>query len=505
MRLNPFSRRNQVFVIEKGSNQVGKTSDVDKGLKHSSRVTDYSYTGYDQVIRPEVDFRESYEYYDTVGKCQNVVEAFLSEILSRDWYYVDKDLEAKKQKEQAKQLAAMKKLKQKQLVASLSGKPAPNNFAKEMLSLQIALESDSPEESPGVKEMEEWETGFALSSLMEYIVRDMLVCGNAIIGTTDWQPVQIDSIVGLKRDEFGKVSQFVQQVNGKWVPLPLDIKDYIHVKYIDRKRKPWGVGLFHALTTTFMHNSEESLPELDIYRRHIQNSAKIEERYASPVVVWAYENIDQRTYEQMKVQMDSMKPGDRRITTRKPELISETVDGRSALIASITPIIDKEIEAGLQSSANRLLTEPSAMADAREANDKDDSRTLMMMEKIRRVMNEEIIPRVLGNVHNIEFQWGSQDDFKIELPAGVADAVKLGIIAKDEAREILRSVGWKLDDAAWQDQQQQQQSMFQQSVAAKQGKSQSKDDQEKKTAEEKREAMRAIKETAKSLKVDEQK
>lgn len=462
MRLNPFNR-NQVFIFEKGSNIIGKTSDTEKGLKHSSRVTDYSYSGYNQVIRPEVEFALSYEYYDTVGKVQNVVESFVSEILSRDWYYVDKVLEAKKQQEQKKQSATLKKIKQKQMLAMMQGKPAPN-VAAEMLKLQIAYESDSPDESPGVKQMEEWETGFALSNLIEYIVRDLLVCGNTIIGATDWQPVQMDSLVGLKRDEFGKVTQYVQQINGKWLPLPLDVKDYIHVKYIDRKRKPWGVGLYHALSTTFLHNSEESVAELDLYRRHIQNTGKIEEKYASPVVIWAYENIDQRTYEQMKVQMDNLQPGDRRITTRKPELITETIDGRSALIASITPIIDKEIEAGLQSSANRLLTEPSAMADAREANDKDDSRSLLMMEKIRRVMNEEVIPRVLGNEGDIEFVWGSQDEFKIEMPPGIVDGIKLGVIAKEEARDILRAQGWKLDDAAFEDQQQQIQQANQQKM-----------------------------------------
>ena len=108
-----------------------------------------------------------------------------------------------------------------------------------------------------------------------------------------------------------------------------------------------------------------------------------------------------------------------------------TVDGRSALIGSITPILDKEVEAGLQSSANRVITMPSAMADAREAGEKDDTRTLGIMEKIRRVMNKEIIPRVLGEGSGIEFVWGTQDDFEIEMPPGVIDAVKLGLIAKD--------------------------------------------------------------------------
>ena len=460
-----------IFKIQPGSNQVGTTSTkMEKDAEPSSRVTDYSFSGYDQVIRPEVDFGYSFEIYKTVGKVQNGVESYVTEILSRDWYYVDKDLEAKKAKQQkllAKKVKQLKGQQQQQLFLNAPGQQQEAVLAEEVARLTYEQDQMDNSDSPDVQRMNDWEEQVNLSRLMEYWVRDLLTCGNSITGTSDWQPVQMDSMVGMKRDEFGNVIQYVQQSNGKWYALPLDVKDYIHIKYIEMGRKPWGLGLYHSLLTTFTDaNGDTSIPELEVYRRHIQNVAKIETKYASPVVVWAYDNVDQRTYNQLREQLDNMQPGDRRITTRKPELITETIDSRSGLIAAITPIIDKEIEAGLQTSANRLLTEPSAMADAREANKKDDARLLGMMEKLRRIMNKEVIPRVLGADANVEFMWGTQDDFEIDMPPGVAQAIQLGVIAKDEAREILKSRGWKLDDNAWAEETNMRQQMSVQRMQA---------------------------------------
>lgn len=437
---------------------------MEKDAKPSSRVTDFTFSGYDQVIRPEVDFAYSYDIYKTIGIVQNVVESFVSEIMSRDWYYIDKNLEEKRDRHKKALSKKVKQLKSKQQASFLFNTPPQQQEAFLVDEIaKLAYEADELDnaESPGVQTMNEWEEEHELSRIMEYWVRDMLVCGTSITGTTDWQPVQMDSMVGLKRDQYGKVLEFIQQSNGRWFPLPLKVDDYVVIHYIEMGRKAWSLGLFHALTTTFTDmDGQSSVAPLEIYRRHIQNMAKIETRYASPVVVWAYENLDQRAYDQMKVQLDDLRPGDRRITTRKPELISETVDGRSALIGSITPILDKEVEAGLQSSANRVITMPSAMADAREAGEKDDTRTLGIMEKIRRVMNKEIIPRVLGEDSGIEFVWGTQDDFEIEMPPGVIDAVKLGLIAKEEGREILKTRGWKLDDNAWVEENNAKQQMF---------------------------------------------
>lgn len=348
----------------------------------SSQVSDDLY----QYVRPEVDFATCYEYYRTVGKVQNAVESYVSQVLSRDWYF------------------------------------------------------EGSQEA--VRQLEEWEDRFNLSRLLEYMVRDWLVCGNSIIGVSDWQPVQITSIVGVKRNQYGITEQYVQQVNGREVLL--DASKFIHTPYIELNREAWGVGMFHSLLTTFNYGSRKrSLPQLEIYRRQIQLFYNVLERYGSPVTVWFFEGISKTEFERQVEELRALEAGDRRILSKKVEIATETIDGRGNLINATSPVINQEIEAGLQTSANRLITQPSAMADAEQANVKDSARLLSIEERIRRVMNTLIIPRLASS--KVEFKWGKQDSFEFNFDQ-LLQAKNAGFISAEEGRQILASVGWKLDN-----------------------------------------------------------
>lgn len=350
----------------------------------SSQVSDNSL--YHQYVRPEVDFSTCYEYYRTIGKVQNAVESYVSQLLSRDWYF------------------------------------------------------EGSQEA--VRQLEEWEDKFNLSRLLEYIVRDWLVCGNSIIGVSDWQPVQITSIVGMKRNLYGITEQYVQQVNGREVLL--DASKFIHTQYIELNREAWGVGMFHSLLTSFDYGSKKrSLPQLEIYRRQIQLFYKVLERYGSPVTVWFFDNVSKAEFDKQVEELKALEAGDRRLLSKKVEIATETIDGRGNLINATSPVINQEIEAGLQTSANRLITQPSAMADARVGSDYDDTKTAAIMEKIRRVMNVLIIPRVISG--RAEFHWGKQDNFEFDFNQ-LLQAKTTGFVSAEEGRAILKSVGWKLDD-----------------------------------------------------------
>lgn len=390
----------------------------------SSIITNYSQHGYNNtanynygtinasIARPAVPFSYSYELYDTIGKVQNTVESYINELLSRDWYFDGS--------------------------------------------------------SAGVKAMETFEEDFNFSRLLEYIIRDWLVTGNSIIGITDWQPVQITAVTGLARDRYGSTTDYFITIDGKEQSLlksvNLTVDDYIHTKYIEKNRDAFGIGMFYSLTTAFLYPNapnKTSLPILELYRQHLQNLAKIEEKYASPRVAWVFENMSQEIIDStINPLLRAWKPGERLALGKTPQLLTETIDARGQLINSIAPVIDGEVEAGLQSSANRLITQPSAMADAREANTKDDARLLGIMEKIRRLVNALIIPKITQS--KCEFKWGSQDSFDTEMPPGLDIAIKLGVVGKLEARAILTSMGWKLDDALYNKEQQEKQQQMQQ-------------------------------------------
>jgi hypothetical protein len=335
-----------------------------------------------------VDFKICYEYYKTIGKVQNAVESYIAEILSRDWYY-----------------------------------------------------EGSPEL---VAQLEAWETKINLTRLLEYVVRDWLICGNSIIGISDWEPVQLTSIVGMKRNDYGIVEKFAQAIDGREVLL--EPSEFVHSKFIEVNREAWGIGMFHSLLTSFDYNSRRrSLPQLEIYRRKIQLLYRILERYGSPVTVWFFENVARAEFEKQVEELRALEAGDRRILSKKVEIASETIDSRGNLLNATVPDLNADVESGLQTSANRVITQPSAMADARAAAEKDDARVLFIAEKIRTLMNSLILPNVTHSNKPIEFKWGKQDSFEFNFEQ-LLEASTAGFVSSDEAREILRSVGWKLDD-----------------------------------------------------------
>ncbi|MGH9992383.1 MAG: phage portal protein family protein [Nitrososphaera sp.] len=351
-----------------------------------SQVSDSSL--YSQYVKPEVDFSVCYEYYRTVGKVQNAVESYIAEILSRDWYF-DGGADA-------------------------------------------------------VRKLEHWESTVNLSRLLEYMVRDWLVCGNSIMGISDWEPVQITSIVGVKRNRYGVTERFVQHINGSEVML--DPKGFVHTKFIELNREAWGIGMFHSLLTSFDYNNRRrSLPQLEIYRRKVQLLYRILERYGSPVTVWFFENVARAEFDKQVEELRALEAGDRRILSKKVEIATETIDSRGNLLNATVPDLNADVESGLQTSANRVITQPSAMADARVAGEKDDTKVLYVAEKLRAVMNAVIIPNIINSTDLAEFKWGKQDSFEFDF-GQLLQARSAGLISPEEARQILQSVGWKLDD-----------------------------------------------------------
>jgi hypothetical protein len=358
----------------------------------SSQVSDF-YVPY--VVPDFASFIQCFEYYRTLGKVQNVVDSIVANIINREWYF----------------------------------------------------ESDKPTR---IKIMEDWEERFDLSRVIEQMVRDWLIFGNSILGYSDWQPMQMSTILGIKRDIYGRPEYFVQTVNGKVVDI--DAKPFLFTKFIEINRDSWGKPLFCGLISSNYTDIDgnQPVPHLQNYRQVLLDAGRLIHKQCSPRSVWAYDGASPESLEKdIKPLHDAMRPGDRLVTNRKPDLITEQINV-SSRFANFTELIINDTEAGLQSSENRLITQPSAMADAREAGAQDDDRVLGIMEKVRRTINKYIIPRVVGEANVCFFKWGAKDTIELEMPDGLMNAVKLGILSIAEARMNLSLKGWKLDDGLFQ-------------------------------------------------------
>jgi hypothetical protein len=349
------------------------------------------------LVEPEVPFNIAYSHFKTSGKFFNAVEAYVSEFLSRDWSY----------------------------------------------------EGDES----GIKAMEEFEEEFELSVIAEAYARDMMVCGNFIIGIADWKPAPITMIRGVKRDTFGNIESYWYYGKANTLKPMGTPKEFAHDRYITIGKDAWGYGMAHALMSQYTdEDGNISKSALDIDKQVLQDFAKIYHKYASPRSVWSFptvtnpDDFNTDNPNSLATRIKKMKAGDRLAVPMEVSIITEGVDAQARFTDGIDAIIDPEINAGLANSANRVLTDPSAMADASAAGEKDDAKLLGLMEKFRRFVNTEIIPRVTDK--DVTFKWGSKDEFDFD-PQLALSLLGAGVIGKTELRKMIADIGMPLDDAAF--------------------------------------------------------
>jgi len=354
-------------------------------------------------ILPRIEFWRRQEFYLTVGRVQNVAESYVLNIINREWYYDD---------------------------TSDEGKPGEGKH-------QDAVEL-----------MEQWEEDIVVTRFISNMVRNWIVNGVHIISPKDWLPLQLQSLIAKQRDQFGHTTFYIQQING--VEHKLDANDFIEVPYIEWDREPWPVGMFDSLMNSEYIDIDGRDPKasLELYRQALQDNMKIHHKFASPRVIYTAEGVGKETIDNdITPIIEGMLPGDRAVFNTAIEIKQETVDGTARFVEHLNKIID-EIDTGLQSSSNRLITEPSAMADAREAGAQDDDRTLGIMERVRIFMNKEVIPRITGlPAGTVVFKWGAKDTFDIDFPEPIEKAINLRIITPETARKMLEDqYRWKIPD-----------------------------------------------------------
>ena len=393
----PYAGNNtESKAIQVGNARTGFHGRVikERSQSASSQVGSTSmYQLYDRIA-PRIPFKKRTEYYLSVGRVQNVVEGYKLNIINREWYYDDET----------------------------NGKY---------------------EES--VKLMENWEEEVQVSTMFSNMVMNWILNGVHIISPIDWTPLQLQTVMGKRRDDYGNTTQYIQQIDGQ--EHVLNANEYLELPYIDYDREAWPIGMFDSLMNRdwLDVDGKDPIASLELYRQALQDNMKIHHKYASPRVIYTVPDANEETIDNdITPIVEGMAPGDRAVLNQEIDIKQETVDGNARFIEHVNKIID-EIDTGLQSSANRLITEPSAMADAREAGSQDDDRTLGIMEKIRVFMNREVIPRITGlDPGVIQFKWGAKDSFDLEFPEAIKIALEHGVMQPIQARILLeKQYHWK--------------------------------------------------------------
>jgi hypothetical protein len=401
---NPFKPK-QIYVskvIKSERTTYDRTFNQSKVTNASSDMLIGNFAA--RRITPDLPFLKMREFYETVGRVQNVVDTMVDNIINREWFFDD---------------------------TTDGGKGGA--YQKELDAL------------------EDWKKNKVdTTDMLSQIIRNWLIFGVCIISPKDWIPLQMESLIAKKRDDFGNTVGYIQSINGQDNPINAD--DYFEIPFINLDRKPWGVGLFSSIMSVNWIDIDGEFPHsaLEWYRQTIQDYGRIQHRHGSPKVFYSIEGegMNQETIDnEIAPMLEGMKPGDRAVVSGALNMVSEAIDGQSRFV-EYGKKVQEEVDVGLQSSQNRLITEPSAMADAKEAGENDDDRTLGIMEKIRIFMNKIVIPAITGDKQgHVEFKWGAKDSFTLVLPPAIIESIQAGIITPEQARLMLEEqYHWKIPE-----------------------------------------------------------
>jgi hypothetical protein len=114
-------------------------------------------------------------------------------------------------------------------------------------------------------------------------------------------------------------------------------------------------------------------------------------------------------------------------------------------------IFGNQFVAALRSPVVKLFTTPGfTEASAREATNVWELYVNALREYVEHVIETQIIPKVTGSGAKVEIHWGQpvrpELEFSQIIQAAKADAYNAAIITREEARRMLRELGWMLEE-----------------------------------------------------------
>ena len=305
------------------------------------------------------------------------------------------------------------------------------------------------------KALQDFDRNARLGNIIDCWVREGVVTGNSfteMLAPDDLQglsQVPIESIHTIERNPDGSLKTIVQLIDGQ--KQALRPERFIQYKLFDVGRRPFACGLIHALAMPQIIDGEVRPSVLANYGMMRDALVRTIERHASPIVHAYYEGASDEFLQTEAQKIKDAKNGDIYASNRKSEWQEISIDPRARYEGYIH-FITKDFESGLMHPVIRLLTEPSALADAQAAAEIMEPFLFGIEDGIKELIDQQIIPRVLeaNGLSNVEaeFAWGMEDSADIEMAdLWAAVNAKQQILKPHEIRRIVREkFHWPLDE-----------------------------------------------------------
>jgi hypothetical protein len=315
------------------------------------------------------------------------------------------------------------------------------------------------------EKVERWSEKVGFRGLLFEVVKELVLCGNSfLISEGSGEDLQLYRIpltwfrpkLDLTLDDLLKVrivNYYLQVKVGPQVrEVRLPAEQVIHLAFnVLDPSWPWGVGLAYQLISRRrdMLGREAPSPfeaEAALMRALIAYLLK-----AVPKRLF-YFNVDKtKLIEEIKPELQDilLDPPLDFITNEKFEITDVKAPGD--LKWEFYDIFGNQFVAALRSPVVKLFTTPGfTEASAREATNVWELYVNALREHVEHVIETQIIPKVVGSSAKVEIHWGQpvrpELEFNQIIAAAKADAYNAAIVTREEARRMLRELGWMLEE-----------------------------------------------------------
>jgi hypothetical protein len=321
------------------------------------------------------------------------------------------------------------------------------------------------EDQKAKEKVEQWSEKVGFRGLLFEVVRELVLCGNSfLLPESSGEDLKLRRIpliwfrpkLDLALDDSLKVKIVNYYLHVKVGPqvreVRLSAEQVIHLAFnVLDPSWPWGVGLAYQLISRRRDMLGREAPSPYESEAALMRALIAYLQKAVPRRLF-YFNVDKTKLEEdikPELQAVLMDPTLDYITNEKFEITDVKAPGD--LKWEFYDIFGNQFVAALRSPVVKLFTTPGfTEASAREATNVWELYVNALREYVEHVIETQIIPRVIGSDAKVEIHWGQpvrpELEFSQILAAAKADAYNAAIITREEARKMLRELGWVLEE-----------------------------------------------------------
>ena len=205
--------------------------------------------------------------------------------------------------------------------------------------LDLANIQINTDDEEAKKIIEDWNNITDFKTKLEAMGNTFLICGNSILEKLDEKLIQdieevdMTTITGKKRDEYGKTLYYIQEADGQQKQLgENNIKRYIEFNLNTISKSIWSPCIFEAAAIPRRVGNRTTYPLVELVVGLEDAMSTIILNNAYPEVYYTFENANAEELEIQSQKIRKRKPGERIVTTKKPEIDMYESKGQSAYV-----------------------------------------------------------------------------------------------------------------------------------------------------------------------------